>query len=78
MTAWMVPMWDCSCSRQLGRCLFGTIHLDDSLDGAYLGPFTALMIPHRSTCAAADPGFPKGLRLPFIKEDTIQKLPETV
>ena len=53
MTAWTVPIWDRSCRRQLGWCLFGTVHVidsldsayfgtvhvDDSLDGAYLGPF---------------------------------------
>ena len=39
MTAWTVPIWDCSCRQQLGWCLFGTVHVDDSLDGAYLGLF---------------------------------------
>ena len=32
----MVPIWDRSCRRQLGWCLFGTF-IDDSLDGAYFG-----------------------------------------
>ena len=33
----MVPIWDCSCSRELGQSLFGSIYVADSLDGAYLG-----------------------------------------
>ena len=38
MTAWTVPIWDCSCRRQLGWCLFWDRSCD-SLDGAYLGLF---------------------------------------
>ena len=46
MTAWMVPIWDRSCRRQLGWCLFGTVYVDDDLNGAYLGLFmTAWMVP---------------------------------
>ena len=33
-----MPIRDHSCRGQLGRCLFGTIHVEDSLGGAYLGP----------------------------------------
>ena len=32
-----MPICDCSCSRQVERYLFVTVHVDDSLDGAYLG-----------------------------------------